>query len=356
MRLSILDRHLALAVLAATLATAMVLLALVGFVSFVEELDWARRHDRGADAAMLLTLYKLPELAFEMFPIMVLLGAILGLGSLAAAGELVVMQAAGMPVWRMAASVAVVGLLLGSAALLLGDRAVPWAKTAAADVKHGSAERDQSVPELWLREGVRFVHVGEVHSPTRLEQLRIFEMSTRGDRLLAVETVARADFVDGQWQGRQWQREDVGQGDLDRRQQQLRDLSLQFEPEVLQLFLLQADALSLPGLRRYIDYLERNKLDSHRPRLEFWRKLAAPLSVVAMMLLAVPFVLGPLRDTGAGQRLFVGVLIGIGFYVVNETAVSLGAVYRWSPVLAALAPALFLMVMAGWRLRSFRLG
>ncbi len=350
----ILDRHLGLALVGAAALTAVVLLGLSGFVSFVEELDWARRHDMGASAAGLLTLYKLPELLFDMFPLIVLLGAILGLGGLASAGELVVMQSAGMPLWRLALSVAVVGLGLGMLSLAVGDRVVPGARAAASSIKQGKPRADQAGRELWLREGSAFVHIGDVREPRRLEDVHIYEVAGGGSGLVAVQTARVLVYSGGGWDAEGWAREVAREDRLEVETQEHRRLDFDFGPDVIELFLLRADSLSLPGLRRYIQYLEMNKLDSHSPRLEFWRKLASPLSVVAMVLIAVPFVLGPLRDTGAGQRLFIGVLMGIGFYVFNETIVSLGAVYRWPPVLAAFSPAVALSVLASWRLATYR--
>ncbi len=350
----ILDRHMALALIGAAALTAVVLLGLSGFVSFVEELDWARRHDFGLTEAGLLTIYKLPELLFEMFPLIVLLGAILGLGGLASAGELVVMQSAGMPLWRLALSVAIVGLGLGLLSLVVGDRIVPGARAATTAIKHGKPRAGESGRELWLREGSAFVHIGDVRDSRHLEDVRVYEVSEGGSALVAVQTAQTLIYQDGGWDAEGWARELARDDRLDVESVAHKRLDFDFGPDVIELFLLRADSLSLPGLRRYIQYLEMNKLDSHAPRLEFWRKLASPLSVVAMVLIAVPFVLGPLRDTGAGQRLFIGVLMGIGFYVFNETVVSLGAVYRWSPVLAAFAPVVALSILASWRLATYR--
>src|SRR3546814_18329954 len=86
---------------------------------------------------------------------------------------------------------------------------------------------------------------------------------------------------------------------------------------------------------RLIGYLERNGLDASSYRLSLWRKLIAPLTVVAMMLFAVPFVLGSQRGGGAGQRLLVGILVGLVFYVINEVPASMGQLYCWPPLLAA---------------------
>ncbi len=84
------------------------------------------------------------------------------------------------------------------------------------------------------------------------------------------------------------------------------------------------------------------------------RKLAAPITVIVMMLVAVPFVIGSLRQSGAGQRLFIGVLFGVGFYLVNEVTSSTGLIYGLSPVVTAFLPTAAVAVLVAVRLRSMR--
>jgi lipopolysaccharide export system permease protein len=101
-------------------------------------------------------------------------------------------------------------------------------------------------------------------------------------------------------------------------------------PEVLRLLVLEADELALA------------------------RKAVAPLTVMAMMLFAVPFVLGPLRNSGAGQRLLVGVLIGLAFYVINEVTANVGQLYGWNVLVSAGAPTLAFALIGLWRLTDSR--
>ena len=125
-------------------------------------------------------------------------------------------------------------------------------------------------------------------------------------------------------------------------------------PEVLRLFVLEANALTATGLWQLIRYLDQNGLDSAEYQLSLWRKLVAPFTVLVMMLFAVPFVLGTLRDAGAGQRLFVGILIGVGFYLVNEVCASLGQLFAWPPLMAAGLPTVALGLLASFRLFTAR--
>ena len=118
--------------------------------------------------------------------------------------------------------------------------------------------------------------------------------------------------------------------------------------------MLEAESVSASGLMRLVAYLESNGLDASDQRLELWRKLVAPFTVTAMVLFAVPFVFGPTRGGGAGQRLLVGVLVGVVFHLLNEVSSNLGSLYGWAAPVSAGLPTAALMVLAIARLASAR--
>ncbi len=348
----ILDAHLRNALLGLSLVVALALTGISGFVTLVEELDDLGQGNYGLAEVGLVTLLKMPELLYNMFPLIVLLGAILGLGGLAAGGELVVMQAAGISVRRLAWSAGKAGLLLGLLVLLLGEFLVPFSQRTADEISSRARfGADRSISRsVWLRQGEEYIRIGALEDARTISGLQVLSLDPRSHQLVRSMSMGQATYVDGQWQAR-----DVRVTDIDRDAVVVRNLdqadwNVRLDPELLQLFVLKSEGLSLRGLYQYIRYLRDNGLDATAPEYALWRKLAAPLTVLVMVFLAVPFVLGPLRDTGAGERLFIGVMIGIGFYVLNEVMGSLGQVYHWPAALAALAPTGALGVLAIWRL------
>jgi lipopolysaccharide export system permease protein len=74
--------------------------------------------------------------------------------------------------------------------------------------------------------------------------------------------------------------------------------------------------------------------------LAFWHRILQPLATLVMMLLAVPFAFGQLRSTTRSLRLLVGILLGFGFYILNEFFGPISIVYQFPPVLAASLPML----------------
>lgn len=352
--MKILDRHIRLALLGMCLIVALALTGISGFVTLVEELDDLGQGSYSLQMVALVTFLKLPELLYQMFPLVVLLGTILGLGGLAAAGELVVMQAAGVSVYRLAWSAGKAGLALGFLALLLGEFVVPFCKQTAeqleSQARFGKASSGDRA--VWLRQGEQYIRVGTVESENSLSTVQVLQVNKNDSRLVTTMAMQRAQYDSGVWTGSKLQVSDIDYGRVRVYERQQAEWLVDLEPDVLKLFLLRADSLSVRGLYKYIQYLGSNGLDDTSPQFALWRKLALPLTVMVMVFLAVPFVLGPLRDSGAGQRLFIGVMIGIGFYVVNEVAGSLGQVYHWPAPLAALLPTAILSLVAIWRLRQ----
>jgi lipopolysaccharide export system permease protein len=70
-----------------------------------------------------------------------------------------------------------------------------------------------------------------------------------------------------------------------------------------------------------------------------------PLGVIAMLVIALPFAFSSQRAANAGQRLFIGIVLGIVFLTLSRIINYLGPVYGLAPFLsAALPPALFLLL------------
>jgi lipopolysaccharide export system permease protein len=57
-----------------------------------------------------------------------------------------------------------------------------------------------------------------------------------------------------------------------------------------------------------------------------------------MVYLALPFVFGPLRSVGVGNRILIGTLVGIGFHLLNQVFGYAGVVFGLNPVFVSFLP------------------
>ena len=70
----------------------------------------------------------------------------------------------------------------------------------------------------------------------------------------------------------------------------------------------------------------------------YWSRIARVFAVIVVTLLALPFVFGPLRTTGAGTRTVVGALLGVVFFLVTRTVENGGQLFNLNPALVGWLP------------------
>jgi lipopolysaccharide export system permease protein len=119
------DRYLYRTVMLYTAMVMAVLLTLGGLFLFISQQSDIGTGEYGTGDAFLFTLLNLPEQVFELLPIAALIGALMGLGQLAAGSELVVTRASGVSVWRIAWPVGIAGLTLALIMFAVGEYVAP---------------------------------------------------------------------------------------------------------------------------------------------------------------------------------------------------------------------------------------
>jgi lipopolysaccharide export system permease protein len=206
---------------------------------------------------------------------------------------------------------------------------------------------------FWARDGQRFIEVEQAPSRYRLEGIRVYRLDAEGGVDWVLEA-PEADYREGRWYlGRSEITRFTEDGvAVEQREPGVWDTGLR--PEVLDVVVVEPDRLPIFDLATYIDYLERNSLESDRYRLAFWIKIATPVAVVTMLVLTVPLVFGSLRSAGAGRQLFLGIFIGLAFYVTNRWRNYAGVVYGLPVMLGALGEPILVLAAGIWGIRRVR--
>jgi len=82
-----------------------------------------------------------------------------------------------------------------------------------------------------------------------------------------------------------------------------------------------------------------------------WAKFVNPLVIPVMMLIALPFALHGPRTSNASGKVFVGILVGLGFHLLSRLFGHLGLLNDWPPVIVSSLPLLIFLVVAFYGLR-----
>ena len=92
---------------------------------------------------------------------------------------------------------------------------------------------------------------------------------------------------------------------------------------------------------------------SNKYSLEFWERILQPLSTIIVMLLSVPIIFGPLRNSSLGARSLIGVSIGFLFYFMGKLVGPISIVWQFPPFLAVSIPIIIFTAMAGYMLKKY---
>ena len=336
-----LDRYLYRTVLVYTLMAMAVLLALGALVLFISEQGDIGVGSYTAGDAFLYTLLNLPQTAFELLPIGALIGALMGLGHLAAGSELVVTRASGVSVWRVAWPVGLAGVTLALIMFGIGEYAAPSMAQFAKREKTTSKLADVSFAGLssaWVKDGNRILRVQTGEVDRAFGGVSVFELDGP-TRLRSIQRAARIDVADpGLWRMHNVATTHFSADRVEGDTASDVTLPTTVNPAFLGLAATDPQMLTLHGLASYIDHLRRNNLEPTVYEIGYWSRIARHFAVLVVALLALPFVFGPLRTTGAGTRTVIGALLGVVFFLIERTVENGGQLFSLNPALIGWLP------------------
>ncbi len=335
------------------ISTGLVLSLFVGLFLFFDLVTKMGEVSRGGSLYQVLAMValSLPGKISTLFPMSALVGATLGLSSLAIDGELTALRAAGVSVTQIAYAALRAALILALLAAVFGDMVGPKAASLARKEEAKAAGLDVALGHaqgFWLREGRSFVNVGDVLPDLTILRLTVYRF--RQGHLSRELFALSGRYAHGRWQLSHVAETQFLKGHLVVHRSRHGSWA-GIAPSLLSVFAVNPHALSVFDLFRYIKHLHRNHQDTARYELVFWYKLLAPITTAAMVLLAVPFVFRNPRHGGLGFRLFIAVVLGLIFYVFNRGFGDFSLLYHFPPLLGAMVPTLMLILASLWLLR-----
>ena len=82
--------------------------------------------------------------------------------------------------------------------------------------------------------------------------------------------------------------------------------------------------------------------------LEFWRKSLQPLVTLSLLVLALSFLFGPMRDQRSGQRVVIGIGVAFGIDLFQKLMGSIAVVSNFPIVLSVLFPIFLILLYASF--------
>jgi lipopolysaccharide export system permease protein len=316
-------------------------LALFAFFDLIRELADLGNGDYQLRQVFTFVFLSLPAHAYELFPVVVLIGTLYILAHLASNSEYTVMRGSGL-------SPARAGLTLGKIAIpfvvltfVLGEWLAPNAEEQAQKIKlraMSSLIGQDLQSGLWFKDEGSFINVREARQANVLEGVRIFEFDA--SYRLNLMTAAQR----GEYRGRGvWNLVDVTRTQFTPdgpRTTKVAEVQWQsaVSPDMLDALIVKPERMSAWALHKYTQHLAGNRQKTERYEIAMWKKVLYPGATLVMMALALPFAYMQARAGMVGVKVFLGIMLGIFFHMLNSLFSHIGLLQNWPPFAAAALP------------------
>lgn len=342
-----LERYLARQIYGAVGFVLVAFLALFAFFDLIHELRDLGRGDYDLRQVFAFVLLSTPAHAYELLPVVVLIGTLYVLAHLASNSEYTVMRSSGLSPARAAMTLGKIGLAFVVLTFAIGEWIAPAAEEAAQKTKLralSSLIGQDLRSGLWFKDEGSFINVREARQANVLQGVRIYEFDDTY-RLRQVTLAESARYLD---EGR-WHLTDVvrtrftPEGPRTLREPEA-DWRSGVSPDLLDALIVRPERMSAFALHRYTRHLADNRQKTERYQIALWKKLFYPLATLVMMALALPFAYMQARAGMVGVKVFLGIMLGIFFHMLNSLFSHIGLLQDWPPIAAAALPsAAFLM-------------
>ena len=355
--MSSLARYVVRTVLGYTALVLLVLIALGSLFLFIGQQDDIGTGGYTIREAAIFVALNLPTYIAQLLPVAALIGTLLGLGHLANGSELVVMRASGISTLQFCRWLAIAGTVLALAMALVSEFVAPPLENYAQQLKVFSKYDEFSFAGdrgAWVRDGDTIISVEKQSASALYGGIHIF----RFDPKRQLYAVGRADSarVDetNHWVLQNYvETQFANLGTSSSRDARLAVQST-LSPDFLGLAVVDPATMGLRDLRAYIAHLRDNDLDSSTFEVALWSRAARVVTLVIVVILALPFALGPMRASGQGARTVVGILIGAAYVLASNTLESSGQLFDLTPWIVGWLPAAVLAAFTAVMLTRVR--
>lgn len=335
-----LEKYLIKSILQSIFLIFMCMVVLQIFILFFNELGAIGKGQYNTSKAFVYILLYLPHDMALYFPIISILGSLVGLSLLAEKSELVIYRVSGLSILNILRMVAVVGFFLNLCMLVLSDYAIPKLMFKANNIKlealnNGHIYRQSQ--SIWFHSPQNFWFVELVEKPTSLHHVTRFKNNDIGT-LESIEYYNQIDWKDGAWIADSIDRTSFTlKKVMNQSEQVYQNINLPWRPKFFENLEQNLDEMNLISLWQRIHQL-KNQQNMAREENVFWQRIMKPFNSLVMMLIAIPFIFGPLRTSTIGAKLITGIGLGFSCDILGRILGHASGILQFPSIIGAIMP------------------
>ena len=346
------DRYIANTLLTYSIVVLLVWLSIYSFFNFLAELNSVGTVNYTILEAFKYIILQLPEVAYDQVSPVILLGCVLGMGHLATTGQLIILRASGISILKITWLTLKNAIIFLIFLTLIGELVAPTLTTYAENERSnalGQNSLSSSQDGFWIRDGDNFINVENNVDGSLFNGITVIEVNKSNKIERVVES--KSAIFDGQ---------NINMDstnifsinstnlfdDIALKERNLYKKRVAFDQDLINSLEKEPKDLTTLTIVKQIQFLTDNKLRAEVFEVELYKRLVKPITLVAMILLAMLFIFGSTRDATLGRKIFFGVAIGLSFELISRIGGALALSFDFSPLLSTFVPAIAIMIIA----------
>jgi len=346
------DRYIAKTLLSYTLIVLVVWTSIYSFFNFLAELNSVGKGGYTILSAFIYIILQLPEVAYKQASPIILLGCILGMGHLATTGQLLIFRVSGASILKITLLTLKNSIVFVLFFICIGEFLAPISSNLAKSSKSnatGGSSASFNQEGFWIRDGDNFINVKKNIDGTLFSGITVIEVNSSN----MIERVIKSEnaLFDGNSLDMSGSEifsinESSSFDRISLKERNSYEKTVSFDRDLISSLKKEPEDLSTWTLFKQIRFLSDNKLRSGVFEVELYKRLIQPVTLIAMILVAMLFIFGSTRDVTLGRKIFFGVALGLSFEMLSRVASAMALSLDFSPLLSSILPSILVMFIS----------
>jgi lipopolysaccharide export system permease protein len=346
------DRYIAKTLLSYTLVVLLVWLSIYSFFNFLREINVVGQESYTILSAIKYIILKIPEVTYNQATPVILLGCVLGMGHLATTNQLLIFRISGASILKITGITLKNALIFVIAIIAIGEAIAPMSSNFAELGRTnalGNIDLTTSQEGFWIRDGDNFINVKKNIDGKLFSGITVIEVNSSNmiERVIKSENAVFDGNSLDMSGSKIFSINDSSVFDnISLKEHNSYNKKVSFDQDLIDSLKKEPKDLTTWTIIKQIQFLSDNKLRSGVFEVELYKRLIKPLTLVAMILLAMLFIFGSTRDMTLGRKIFLGVALALSFEMLSRIASAMALSFDFNPLMSAIIPTTLLMIIS----------
>ena len=346
------EHYIRKTLLSFTFVVLVIWLGVYSFFNFLSEMSSIGQLNYTSLEAFRYIALQVPEVAYRHASPVILLGCVLGMGHLATTNQLIVLRISGMSIYKLTMFTIKTALIFVIVIIAIGEIFAPIASDEAEKGRSkalGHSIESQSQEGFWIRDGENFINVQKNIDGKLFRDVTIIEVNSSNN----IETVLTSEQVSFDGKSLKMNNAEIfsidGANEIDDIsfiESNSYNMPVSFDQDLIDSLRKDPEDLTTWNIIKQIQFLSDNKLRSGIFEVELYKRLIKPITLMAMILLAMLFVFGSTRDVTLGRKIFFGISLGLSFELLSRIGGAMALSLDFNPVMSTVLPTIVVLVIA----------